>query len=241
MLASLQDDVRQLLMRQASTFARGSSKYPGVAKHKVAHCNPNLTLRAGSPLNPSTFPFSPLSFTPLPSQLHTLPTALPCLVLPGCLALPGARPAPALLFPAHSKQSEHLAVLCYLATCLDLAHVSLDQSTSAVLHLVGACTICQLTKNGIQSVCSQKLGQPYTALDTNTGSATCCPTSQSVCNLNVEPSMLVTWWQISMAVMSSCNASLKSHRHTSCIAVQKVTLGLSHIQAMTCSTACCAA
>ena len=31
----LQDEVRQLLMRKSSTFARGVSKYRGVTKHKV--------------------------------------------------------------------------------------------------------------------------------------------------------------------------------------------------------------
>ena len=33
--ALLQDEVRQLLMRKSSTFARGVSKYRGVTKHKV--------------------------------------------------------------------------------------------------------------------------------------------------------------------------------------------------------------
>lgn len=31
----LQDEVRQLLMRKSSTFARGASKFRGVTKHKV--------------------------------------------------------------------------------------------------------------------------------------------------------------------------------------------------------------
>ena len=78
MLTLLQDDVRQLLMRKASTFARGSSRYQGVARHKVAHRNP-ISLSNRLPLNPCTTPCrshtSPQS-SPHPPQVQC--PALPC-------------------------------------------------------------------------------------------------------------------------------------------------------------------
>lgn len=69
----LQDEVRQLLMRKSSSFARGASKFRGVTKHKVGPCT-RLT-------HPPSFPSSSL----LPStRLLQTPTKS-TKSMPGCV------------------------------------------------------------------------------------------------------------------------------------------------------------
>lgn len=67
LLLLLQDEVRQLLMRKSSTFARGASKYRGVTKHKVPS-QPDISEQSSVPDLPPS-PATPKTSV-IPDQVH---------------------------------------------------------------------------------------------------------------------------------------------------------------------------
>ncbi len=72
----LQDEVRQLLMRKSSTFARGVSKYRGVFKHKVEE-RTDIAQRTGT-CHYHLLPFVTQNAVEGPQELCPLP--LVCVV-----------------------------------------------------------------------------------------------------------------------------------------------------------------
>jgi len=83
----LQDEVRQLLMRKSSTFARGVSKYRGVTKHKVDQLT-DIAQRTGT-CHYHLLPVVTQNAVESPQELCSLPlVCVVCCVLIGYLAAP---------------------------------------------------------------------------------------------------------------------------------------------------------
>ena len=124
--ALLQDDVRQLLMRKASTFTRGSSNNRGVTKHKVAH-RTFTPVPSRLPSSPSTTPHTTPQSSLYPPQVQcsalrspALPCpALPCPALP-CPACPALQPLTVSLL-TYTYNCQYLVTKhCVLQTVLRL-------------------------------------------------------------------------------------------------------------------------